>query len=397
MGKFTGRDIKIGIGKEKITGSAAVATAYAYNLITTGSPFTSTMVGAQVVKTSSPVAYSYVTVYVDVNTLTLNDDIFTATPASYEVAAPRGSAVAPVYWIPRRSFDFDDKALIVNDEQGLGVIEDASGARVVAKWAEGSITGVARVKAIGLLLLNTFGEVTASATVDSEVFAHIFTIRSNHQHPSLTIAVEDDLEELSYPLGMLKTLKLTAELGEMVLFTSELISKKGETASPVLTPAYIAEKDFAAQDIEVKFATATATLLAATATKVKSVEITMDGDVEKDDVLGSVDPADNLNKTIKVEIAVSRVYDANTIKGYFTSGTSKAMRVTIENDTTVLQSGGALYPKLEFDLNKVVITDWATTKDLDGIVLENFTAKAMFRIADSRMIKATLQNLVTKY
>jgi len=398
MGKFIGKDIKIGIGKEKITGTASVLTANSLEVLT-GSPFSASMVGAQVVRLGSPVAYTYVSAFVNANKLTLNDDIITSTPVVFEVSAPRGTQVAPVYWMPRRADDFGDKVTKVPDEQGYGVIEGSIGERVTAKWAEGSITGVARIKALGLFLLNVFGQVatTRQTGVDKAVRKHVFTVRSNHQHPSFTLAMEDDLEELSYPLGMLKTLKLTADLGEMVLLTADIISKKGETSSPVLTPAYIVEKDFAAEDISIKFATSTALLTAASVTKVKSVEITLDNDIEKDDVLGSVDQDDNLNKTFKVEIVVSKTYDANTFKGYYTTGTARAMRLTIENTAAVLQTSGSLYPKLEFDLNKVNITDWSLTKDLDQIVMENFTIQARFKIADSKMIQATLQNLVTEY
>ena len=401
MGKFTDRDIKIGIGKEKISGTNSDVTADSLvDNVTSASPFSASMIGAQVVNTGTPATYSYITAFVDAGTVTLNDDIFDATPFTYEVAAPRGTQVAPGYWIPRRTFDFEDKATIVVNEQGLGVLEDSCEARVVSKWAEGSLNGVLRTKSVGLLLLNVFGEV-ASATPydspDSSIYRHTFSVRTNHQHPSFTLAVEDEVEEVAYTLCMVKTLTITADLGEYVLFTADMISKKSETASPALTPAFVAEKNFAAGNITFKEAATTATLAAATAVSIKTVEIVIDKEIEKDDVLSSVDPDDMLNKSFKITLTITKNLTNYTYRDYFKSATPRSMRITMEDSNAVAETGGTEHPKLEMDLNQVYITDWSTTKELDGIVTETLVAKATFKIADSEMAQVILENLEDTY
>lgn len=395
MGKFLGREINIGIGKEKTTGTTDETEALKLHDADGG--FTAAMVGALVTNTTDK-TYTFVSAFVDDGELTVEDDIF-ITGEGYEIAYPRGTQVAPVYWIPRRAFDFDEKVTVIRDEQAYGVIEDGVGVRVVQRWAEGILQGVMRGKVIGLFLLNVFGKLssTVQAGADDEAYKHVFTIHTDHQHPSMTLATETPEEELAYPLCMLRKLTILAELNEMVLFTAEMIAKKGETASPALTPAYVVDDDFACGDLSVKFAADTSGLAAATATKVRSVEMTIDNDIERDDVLGSNDPNDFLNKTVKVDIVVTKLYEDNTFRGYFTAGTGKAMRISIENTAKLLQTGGSLYPKLVVDLNKVNLVDWSVDKTLEGLLVETLTIKASFKIADSEMIEATLTNLQANY
>lgn len=310
----------------------------------------------------------------------------------------RGTPIAAQYWIPRRTFDVEDKVLTIIDDQGYGVIEDSTDVRAVGKWAEGSIGGVVRDKAIGLLLLNALGTPEAvsvgTGTNTSTPYTHTFIIYQSHQHPSLTIEVDDPVEgDVAFPLVMLNSLEIVAELGEFVLFTGNFMSLKS-VATPV-TAAYVAENEFAADDVTVKIAEEASGLDAASTTKVKSASITIEKELEKDDVLGSVDPDDFLNKTVRVIVSITKNYEDTVFKDNFTSASPMAMRINIEDTSVTI--GDASTPRIRFNLNKVVITEWTADRGLDGIVTETFTAKANFKIADSKMIEAVVVNEVESY
>jgi len=303
----------------------------------------------------------------------------------------RGTPVASSYWIPRRGFDLEDKIILIQDDQSYGVIEDTTDGKVVSQWAEGAINGVVRDKAIGLLLLNALGQSSTpeSGSPVAGIYTHTFTVLQSHQHPSLTIEVDDPtMGDMAYPLAMLGSLEIVADLNEFVLFTANFMAQKG-TSTPV-TASYTSENEFTANDIELKFADDVASLEAASEVKVKSATLVIEKELEKDDVLGSVSPEDFLNKTIRITLEVTRTYESTTFRDLFQSGSPQAVRFKMEQN---LSSGSPV--GLVIDLNQVKITDWATAKDLDGINTETFTMKANFKIADSKMVEARLYNEVS--
>ncbi len=312
-----------------------------------------------------------------------------------EASGERGVSTVATYWIPRRTFDVQDKTQQIIDDQGYGVIEDSTDIRVVGKWAEGSIGGVVRSKAVGLLLLNAVGTPYDVSVEESGVYKHIWTVGQNHQHNSLTISVDDPVEDdVAFPLAMLSSIEFNAELNEYVLFTANFMSKVSE-ATPV-TAAYIAEDEFAADDVTIKVADSLSDLTSTPeAINVKSASIMIEKELEKDDVLGSVNPDDILNKTMRVTVNITKNYENVNFKDYFTSGSPQAMRINIEDSSVTI--GADSHPRIRFDLNKIIITDWSMDTGLDGITTETFTAKANFKIADSQMIEASLINTVASY
>lgn len=296
----------------------------------------------------------------------------------------RGTPTTATYWIPRSDLDFEEKTELIIDEQGYGVIEDSVDVKAVSKWGEGSLGGIVRDKAIGLFLLNIFGQV--SSTPYSGVYEHTFTILQSHQHPSLTIEVDGDVEDVQYPLTMLKSLEIVAEVNEYVLFTAEFISQTN-TATPT-SAAYVAENIFTAEDVKVYFADDTTGLAGASETKIKSATIKIEKNIEKDDVLGSLSPEDFLNKTMSIEVEVTKNYEDNTFRDMYSTATPKAMRLAIKSGTPT---------SLTIDLNQVKITDWSRDRGLDDITKETFTLKANFKIADAKMAQAILINDVSSY
>jgi hypothetical protein len=314
---------------------------------------------------------------------------------SREGSGLRGTASAPQFWTPHSSFDFDDKVLTITDEQSYGVIENSVDVQIVKKWAEGTLEGRVRDKAIGLMLLNTLGVVsTSDDTPESGVYTHTFTVGQNNQHPSLTISVDDPVAgDKAYSLAMIKKLDIKAELEEAIMFSADVISKT--SSATTLTPAYAAENIFTAVDMEVGFAATAAALGSAVYDKIKSVSISIDTGVEKDDILGQYDPDDIHNKSLGITIEITKAYENTTYKDYYKEATGKAMRVKMEGEDTTI--GTTSHPKLQFDFNQIKVIEWSKSTDLDGIVIETFTLKANFKIADAKMVQAVLVNTQDSY
>jgi hypothetical protein len=161
------------------------------------------------------------------------------------------------------------------------------------------------------------------------------------------------------------------------------------------SPSYVSENAFLAKDVTVKFADTLATLDAASAVSVKNVEIKFDKNLESDDVLGSYEPADFLNKQFSVSGSMELIFDATTYKTLALAGTLKCVRINIQDTTVTI--GASSNPTLKIDLAKVKLTEWAKSSDLNGIVKETLTFKALYSSSDSSLVSVVLTNAIAGY
>jgi len=306
----------------------------------------------------------------------------------------RGTAVAPTFWIPAVSNGVEDTIEMATDEQTVCVIEGDIDAKVVKKFSQGDIEGLVRDKSFGLLLLALFGSISSAlASGETIVYDHSFSVNQSVQHPSLTLALKHPAENVRFAMSMLNTLEITAELGNFVRYAVNFIGKKGGTA--VDTAGYTAENQFVAQHCIVKFADDLAGLGAATPVKVKTVTLTFSKNIETDDVIGSVEPNDILNKEFRLEGSVELLYDDATYKTLALAGTKKAMRLELKNTDITL--GVASNPTLQIDLAKVLITEFARSGANNDLVRQALTLTAYYSIADAKMATAKLTNETVSY
>lgn len=307
----------------------------------------------------------------------------------------RGSPIASTYWVPRRTFDLDDKAVVITDDQTYGVIEDSVDEKVVNRYAEGTLGGIVRSRAIGLFLLNAlgYGTPTAVGSPVAGMYTHTFTVAQDHQHDSLCMEVEDPIDgDLAYGLVMLKSLEISAELNEFVMFTADMIAKAGTPVTA--TAAYVAEDNFTAKNVTLNVADTNNQLATPTTIEIKSATLTIEKEIEKDDVLGKEDPDDFLNKTIRITLTVSRTYEDDRFKDCYVSASPMAASLVI----SAPMAGSSGSPtSITAVMNQVKVTDWSTSKDLDGIITESVTLKSNFKIADSKMVEIRLANTVETY
>ncbi len=305
----------------------------------------------------------------------------------------RGTAVAPTYWLPKMDIEIDDKINYVVDESSVGVIEDAQGQDVTSKFAEGSITGRLSDTTLGLVLLGVFGTDTPTL-VETGVYDHVFSVLETAQHPTLTIGVAGPNESTGYrhALAMIDQLDIDLEINKYCQY------KAGFRANVAIaganTPSYTAvENAFLPQHATLKVATNLAGLAGASAISTRKVSLSIKTNVEEDFTIGNTSPVDRVNKKFEVEGTIEVVYNDRTYIDLLTADTQKAIRITtLMSGTTI---GATSNPTLTIDLAKVKFQEVARKISNDDVVTQTLKFKAYYSLTDSKMITATLRNVVT--
>ncbi len=306
----------------------------------------------------------------------------------------RGSAVTPSFWLPKYDVTVDDKKTYVNSESSFGTIHDTDGSRIVKEWAEGEITGKVRDKSFGLLLLSAFGSVASvQKGGDATVYDHTFSVANSNAHQSLTIEAKNDIEQLKYALAVINSLKITAQVGKFVEFSVGIKAKKGVVGTS--SPVYTAENEFIAKHATLKLATNLAGLGSASVINIKSIEMSINKNVDDHEALGSTEPIDYANKDFACEGVIEAVLENTAdFKDAFESGILKAMRVDIKGDAVI---GSASNPELKIDFASVALQDWSRKAGNNEIVTQTIKFKGHYSLADTKMIEAVLTNLQVSY
>lgn len=307
----------------------------------------------------------------------------------------RGTAVAPTYWLPKMDFDVDDKINYVVDDSSVGVIESGQGQDITSKYAEGSITGRLSDTTLGLVLLGVFGTDTpASVGGDATVYDHVFTVLESAQHPTLTIGMAGTNESTGYrhALAMIDQLDIDFEVNKYCQYKAGFRANVGVAGAN--TPSYTAvENAFLPQHATLKVATNLAGLTGASAISTRKVSLSIKTNVEEDWTIGNLAPVDRVNKTFEIEGTIEIVYNDHTYIDLMTADTQKALRLTaLMSGTTI---GSASNPTLTIDLAKVKFQEVARKISNDDIVTQTLKFKAFYSLTDSKMVTATLRNLVS--
>jgi hypothetical protein len=294
----------------------------------------------------------------------------------------RGAGASAVYQIPRVAFTFDDKVVQARSIGSLGYLADSEEAFVTTKYGQGDVEGEIRSKSFGLFLYAMLGSLSTTGPVDS-AYTHAFTINESNQHQSLCFVVTDENTREIYPLVMLDSMEITAELDAVIKFAASFMSKcSRDTVETV--PAVVTESKFTKKHLQFRIADNIAGLAAASAISLKSLSLRIAKNVTLDDVLGTAEPEDILNRQLAVEGTLTLNYEAETYKNYMKNGTSKAVEIYLLNtDDTI---GSSTRPSLKIQLPKVDFFDWAPDYGLEDIVTQTVSFKANRDVANAQNI-----------
>lgn len=311
----------------------------------------------------------------------------------------RGTAEsAATFYIPWSEMSVDEKYNLIVNEQSYGLIEDSTDAQIVKQWMEASLKAPITDKSFALVLYSTLGTLVTTDNADSDVTIkdHTITVAQSAQHQALTVFVDDPLgaQDYKHALCVVDSLDLEYEVGQFMTYTAKIKGKKGATAT--LTPATTSENRFLHKHLTFKLATNLAGLTAASATVIKSLKLTISNNVEDDDVLGSITPADFLNKHFAIEGTVEAIWqNESDFKTAALAGTAKAMRIDLINtDVTI---GASANPTVRIDLAKVIFKEISRSNGLNDVVKQTLSFKAHYSASDSKMITCLVTNAVASY
>jgi hypothetical protein len=123
----------------------------------------------------------------------------------------------------------------------------------------------------------------------------------------------------------------------------------------------------------------------------KSVKLTINSNVEDQDTLGSLGPADFLNKEFSVEGTAEVIYqNESDFKTQFMGPTTLAMRLDIKNTDVLI--GAATRPELYIDMPKCTIQEFGRSFKVKDLIYQHIKFRASYSVSDTLMCKAILVN-----
>ena len=307
--------------------------------------------------------------------------------------ASRGSAETTAdKWMRKVTANVVERATHALDDSTRGRLEDGEGRRKVQSHIEGDVEGILHADVIGWLLANIYGVVVTS-TVTGSVKSHLFTLRQNIQHASLTLFAKDgSVQQSVFSNAMINTLEINASIDDYVRFNASFLASVA--ASNASSPSYDTEYDFVARDITVKIADTEAGLAGATATKVKDLGIKWDQGLIRDHVVGAYTPDDIYNARLMIDGNFTLNFADETFKDLYLGNSAKYMSITIAGEADL---GSGNNPTITIVLNKVQFMDWNRAGGANELVTEPISFRAFYNPTDSEQSTVTLKNLTASY
>lgn len=302
------------------------------------------------------------------------------------------------FWVPFSDATMDEVIENVMDDPSTGVIEDNKGQFRTKNYSSFKVTAPIEDQTFPLVLYATLG--TLVSTTDSDgagtVRDHTLTVGQSAQHQALSLYADDPLTAADYKFGngAVDKLSLKYELKKFLSFELSAMAKQG--ASTTNTPSISTQNRFLPQHLTFSTNDTYAHLSTATAIVLKSLQLDISANIESDDVLGSVTPADFLNKQFSIEGTLEALWqNESDFKTNFLAGTQKAVRIAMINtDVTI---GSSAHPTVQIDLAKVIFTELSRPLSLNDLVKQTLKFKASYSTTDSLMTQILCKNLHVSY
>lgn len=130
----------------------------------------------------------------------------------------------------------------------------------------------------------------------------------------------------------------------------------------------------------------------------KSFKLSVDENIEDQEVLSNVAPADFLNKEFKVEGSLEAIWqnesDFKTVS-LATPNVGQALLVDIKNTDVTL--GTSTNPEMKVLLDQVYFTEFSRPIKVKDLVYQSVKFRATYSLTNSEMIKLVLTNTVSSY
>jgi len=316
----------------------------------------------------------------------------------------RGTVRAAQIFYPLLDRSFGPKSNKVVNTSSRGRLEDADSSDIAEIWSEGSIEAKVLLNRVPYIFKSLFGTITSSTgttgQLDAGVYKHIVTVAQTAQHNSLTLSLDDPSGDKIYANAMIGTFELTAEAGDYVKFTADIIAKQGVTGT--VTPSYTDDWEFTSKDITIKMADTTTGFSAATAIPAKSLSLTINPNLERQVQIGSVGPEDVLNKNFGIEAEFELIMESATYRDLVETSTNKALQIKLEDTATgktLPSATGSQAPIIEFVFPKVQVVEHDVAYPNDDFVMETVKVRGLYDSTTgvTKMVDVTVYNTTVGY
>lgn len=303
----------------------------------------------------------------------------------------RGTPVVPSQWIPWATVSFGDKVEYATEESAMGRIEDSDDSFAMVKYGQGTIEADVRAAYLGLILTNLLGAAPSSS--GGPPYTHTYTLANTNQHTSLSLLIQDktntDIIKM-FPLSMIDKWTMKAEPGKIVTNSIDFTSLGGRDWTTQTSSFTALGSKFLAQHLSFKVAANLAALTASSPINVKSLELTVEKNLLRNDVAGSVAPDDINNQQIKVSGSVLLTYEDSTWLDYMLAETDRAMEI-------ILNAGSSGILTLRMPL--VRFMNWEKDMPLNEIAKQKIDFVCHYDAANATAVisTCTLTNAVTSY
>jgi len=128
----------------------------------------------------------------------------------------------------------------------------------------------------------------------------------------------------------------------------------------------------------------------------KSAKITINANVEDQEVLGNLAPADFLNKEFSVEGQFEAIWQNETdFKTPFMGPTNLSIRLDVKNTDVLI--GATSTPELYLDMPKCIIQEIGRSFKVKDLVYQTIKFKAVYSFTDTLLAKMVLVNGTSSY
>lgn len=308
--------------------------------------------------------------------------------AAIAFESTRGVGVAPVYSLGKVDFSISDKTVDIRDDSGIGRIEDSNDRFVGEKYAMGSISGYLGANNAVYLLGLAFGALpTVGSPADSR-YPWTVTVSNTNQHKSASLLVKDGNETRIHKLVMINSLEISVENEDAVKFTAEFICKAGRISTQSI-PTYVEDYKITKRKSKLYLATTLGGLSAATRLNLKSFTLTINKNLVRDSVVGTVEPVDILNQQLTVEGELKLNYEDQTYRNLMLQGSYRAMRLFLESEKLI---GSTSYGDITIDFSKLDFFGWEPDVPNDEIVQNSINFKANYDLSNGMVNACTVRN-----
>jgi hypothetical protein len=210
----------------------------------------------------------------------------------------------------------------------------------------------------------------------------------------MTIIHDDATQEEQVTYAMIDTLSIAGEVSDYLRFDTKMVGRTPTDATGN-TPAFVVENPFLVSRAQIKFASNIAGLTGASVVPVQSFNLNIEKNLEQiwstkqNESTEAILFASQHNKDLRITGDFTIIYNDKTYRDLALAGTLQAIEIKVDGRSLI---GATKREELTIQLASVVLTEWDKDTGNDNIVSQTFGFTALYKLAETKQITATLQN-----